>query len=173
MSILAASFPATNLGALWCCENFLCGPSKLDPIKDDVSAPSHFFSPCADALSFPIPRQQSVAATFTGVGFWRDPLNVARFVMPVGVYAIKLIRLARMIANSGANLLGKLGINPPGLMNGDAAPPIEGIGIHFGIETTFVECDPTPMQRGSAFTMLWGLAACAPIHRLASNGAII
>jgi hypothetical protein len=29
------------------------------------------------------------------------------------------------------------------------------------------------MQRGSAFTMLWGLAACAPIHRLASNGAII
>lgn len=152
--ILPTPIPSASLASYRRGHDFFSGPTQFPAIDDDMFAPAHFIRPCAEALSATVPSDHRVASPITRVFFGQNPSNIPWFVVAVCVYAVKLVGLARMLANSCANIFCELGVKVPRLMHFDAPSSIKGVGIMSRATASMFHASPSNVHRRTDFPVL-------------------
>ena len=147
--LTSSPFPC-RFTCVWRLERGLGAPASMYSLDKADIRQAGSFRPRGNTHGLAIMREQDVAAPIPALFFSRRPTTVARFVVPVVVDPVQLVRGGWSRSHVGDEVGERLG---PPLADLDAAPAVPCVGPHRWVGTSLDHHAPQAMFRVVAFAM--------------------
>lgn len=153
---MGADVSGLKASRLWRKENVLIVPSTTQSVEDSGYRDVQFSRPLGARHRATIESKYPVASLIIGLLLVGGPADIPRFVVPVGVDAIKGVLGAR----TRPYVVDKRGeVTPPFIADNDSTATVESIPGVIGVVTPRPHLDPSPM--------LW--CSCASMNTMAAG----